>query len=100
MKHTQLLRAHVSDPHWLARLFSTESEYEQKLRHVGRPFLAISTKKIIENASSVETHPNFARVLVWHTVACENKMAMFHGFVRGNTYFMHVTPDRHLRFVL
>ena len=94
------MRTRVSDPHRLARLFSTESEYERKLRHVGRPFLGISTEKNVENASTVETHPNFAGVLPWHHVACQKNMAAFHGFARGNTYFRHVTPDRHLRFVL
>ena len=54
------LRARVSHTHRLTRLFSTESEYERKLRHVGRPFLGISTEKNVENASTVETHPNFA----------------------------------------
>ena len=99
-KRTQLLRARVSDPHRLTRLFSTESEYERKLRHVGRPFLGISTEKNVENASTVETHPNFAGVLPWHHVACQKNMAAFHGFARGNTYFRHLTPDRHLMFVL
>ena len=99
-KRTQLLRARVSEPHRLAYLFSTESEYERKLRHVGRPFLGISTEKNVENASTVETHPNFAGVLPWHHVACQKNMAAFHGFARGNTYFRHVTPGRHLRFVL
>ena len=72
-KRTQLLRAYVSDPHRLARLSSMESEYERKLRHVGRPFLGISTEKNVENASSVETQPNFAGVLPWHHVACQKK---------------------------
>ena len=77
-----------------------ESEYERKLRHVERPFLDISTEKNVENASTVETHPNFAGVLPWHHVACQKNMKAFHGFARGNTYFRDVTPDRHLWFVL
>ena len=100
MKHTQLLRARMSDPHRLARLFWTESEYEHKLRHVRRPFLGISTEKIVENAPTVETHPNFTGVLAWHHVTCQKNMTAFHGFGRGNTYLRHVTPDRHLMFVL
>ena len=71
MKRTQLLRARVSDPHRLPRQISTESEYEQKLHHAGRPFLRIFTEKMIVNASSVQTHRNFACALVWHTVPCE-----------------------------
>ena len=99
-KSTQLLRARVSDPHRPARLFWTESEYERKLRHVRRPFLDISTEKNVENTSTVETHPNFASMLPWYHVACEKNMATFHGFAIGNTYLRHVTPDRHLMFVL
>ena len=70
-ERTQLLHARVSDPHGLPRQILTESEYKPKSRQVGRPFLDIFTEKIVVNASSVETHQNFAGVLVCHTVACE-----------------------------
>ena len=82
-KRTQLLHARVSDPHGLARQITTESEYERKSRHVGRRFLGIFTEKIVVNASSVETHPNFAGVLVCHTVACEKKSRRFMALRKG-----------------
>ena len=82
-KRIQLLRARVSDPHRLARLFSTESEYERKLHHVGRPFLGIFTEKNVENASSVKTHPNFAGVLPWHHVVCQKTWRRFMALLEG-----------------
>ena len=53
-KRTQLLHARVSVPHRRPCQISTESEYERKLRHVGRPFVYIFMDKMIVNASSVE----------------------------------------------
>ena len=99
-KRTQLLHARVSDPHGLARQITTESEYERKSRHVGRRFLGIFTEKIIVNASSVETHPNFAGVLVCHTVACEKNPDVSWLCEREHLLNACHTPNRHLGFVL
>src|SRR4051812_23420907 len=100
-RREKVLHARVSDPHGLARQITTESEYERKSRHVGRRFMGIFTEKIVVNASSVETHPNFAGVLACHTVARQKKNPDVSWLCeREHILNADRTPDRHLRFVL